>query len=126
MSPQNQKKVILIIEDDVFLLKTYQVTFRKEGIEVMVATNGNDALSMLEKDPPSAVLLDLMLPGVSGFDVLAAIRKNEKWKKVPVLIMSNLGQSQDIERGMSLGANEYIIKADVKIFDVVERVKKYL
>ena len=120
------KKTVFAVEDDIFLVKVYKTVFEKEQIEVWIAANGNEALKFLEKEPPDAVLLDLMLPGISGFDVLAEIRKNEKWKKVPVIILSNLGQPQDMERGKALGANEYIVKANVKINEVVETVKKYL
>lgn len=122
-----KQKRILIIEDDVFLTKAYQVKFQNEGFEVQVAVDGKEALSLLQNsEPPDVVLLDIMLPGVDGFAVLGEIRKNEKWKKVPVIISSNLGQEKDIGRGKELGAQDYIVKAEVKISDVVDRVKKYL
>ena len=121
-----KKKVILVVEDDSFLVKAYQVKFEKEGIEVLVATDGKEALAFLEKEPPNVVLLDLMLPILSGFDVLVAIRKNSKWKKVPVLVLSNLGQSEDIKKCQELGIEDYIVKANVRINEVVEKVKKFL
>ncbi len=123
---KQKSKKILIIEDDVFLVKAYQVKFKKEGIEADVASDGKEALAYLEQDPPAAVLLDLMLPGISGFTVLEEIRKNERWKKVPVIILSNLGQPQDIERGKELGVLDYIVKANVKINEIVEKVRKFL
>lgn len=120
-------KRVLIIEDDAFLVKVYQIKFQNEGVEVLLAADGKEALDIVKTgEPPSVVLLDLMLPGINGFEVLTEIRKNEKWKKVPVIILSNLGQPQDMERGKTLGAQDYIVKADVRINDVVERVKKYL
>lgn len=119
-------KTILIVEDDQFLTKAYQIKFKAEGFDVWIATDGQQALSYLSKQPPQAVLLDLMLPQVSGFDVLAAIRNSPQWKRVPVIIMSNLGQQQDIDRGKALGISDYIVKANVKINDVVERVRKLL
>lgn len=119
-------KKILIVEDDVFAVKAYKIKFEKEGMEVWVAQNGREALSYLEKEPANLVILDLMLPGISGFEVLEAIRKNDKWKKTPVIILSNLGQESDIEKGKALGANDYIIKANAKINDVVAKVKTYL
>ena len=72
------------------------------------------------------MLLDLMLPKVNGFEVLSQIRGNEQWKNVPVIILSNLGQQQDIQRGKELGVKEYIVKANIKINDVVEKIKQYL
>lgn len=120
------KKTVLIIEDDIFLIKAYQVKFEKEGIDVVVISDGKEAMKFLDKEPVSVVILDLMLPGMSGFDILEAIRKNSKWKNVPVIILSNLGQQEDIDRGKALGANEYFIKTNIKINEIVEKVKKYL
>ena len=120
------RKTVLIIEDDVFLQKAYDVKFEKEGIELLIASDGDQALAMLAKDPPDLILLDIMLPGISGFDVLEQIRKNDRWKSVPVLILSTLGQAEDIEKGKKLGVKEYIIKANAKINEVIELVRKYL
>ncbi|MEK7496092.1 MAG: response regulator [Patescibacteria group bacterium] len=120
-------KTILIIEDDDFVVKAYQVKLEREGFSVLTIMDGNEALSHIKKATPAdLVILDLMLPGVSGFDVLTEIRKNEKWKKTPVVIMSNLGQEQDIKRCQEIGISDYIIKSDIKISEVVERVKNLL
>lgn len=120
------KKAVFIVEDDAFLSKACQAKFEKEGIEVWIAHNGTEAMSYLTKDAPGVVLLDLMLPGASGFDVLAEMRKHELWAEVPVIILSNLGQAQDIERAKALGATDYIVKAQVALGEVVERVKKII
>ncbi|MDP3057815.1 MAG: response regulator [bacterium] len=120
-------KVILLIEDDALLVKAYEAKFKKEGLNVWIIMNGTEAIKSLEKDPPSLVLLDLMLPGASGFDVLRAIKNNEKWKNIPVVVLTNLGQNQDIERIKEIGeVKEYIIKANMKISDIIEKIKKYL
>jgi DNA-binding response OmpR family regulator len=125
-NPKNQK-TIFVVEDDQFLVRAYQIKFEKEGVNVWIAYDGKEALAMMEKDQvPNVVLLDLILPGVNGFDVLASIRRSPTWKQVPVIILTNLGQDEDIQRGKELGAQEYIVKADVRINDVVEMVKKYL
>lgn len=121
-----EKKIILIIEDDPFLVKAYQLRFEKENMDVQVATTGTDAILRLEQAPPDIVMLDLMLPGVSGFDILGAIRKLPSWKNVPIIILSNLGQPEDIQRAKDLGANDYIVKANTKINEVADAVKKYL
>ena len=123
---KTKKKIIFVVEDDVFLIKAYQIKFEKSGADVWIATDGNEALKFLQKEPPDVIFLDLLLPGISGFDVLAEIRKNEKWKNVPVFVLSNLSQTQDIERAKTLGVEEYFVKANTKINDIVERVKKYL
>ncbi len=118
------KKIVLIIEDDVFLVRAYETKFKKENIEAWIASDGKEAFSYLEeKAPPAMVLLDLMLPGVSGYDVLKAIRAKETWKKVPVLIVSNLGAPQDIQKGKELGATDYLVKSNVKISAIIERAK---
>lgn len=126
MSQPQEKKKILIVEDDAFLVKAYQLRFEKENMDVQVATTGTDAVSCLEQAPADVVLLDLMLPGVSGFDVLASMRRSPAWKQVPVVILSNLGQPEDIRRAKDLGANDYVVKANTKINDVADTVKKYL
>lgn len=120
------KKNILIVEDDDFILKAYQVKFNNEDFNILVAADGTEALTYLKKEPADLVLLDLMLPGVSGFDVLAAIRKDEKWKNVPVIVLSNLGQQNDIKRCQDLGISDYIIKSDSGIKETMERIKKHL
>lgn len=120
------QKTVLIVEDDSFLMKAYQMKLAKEGFEIWLAVDGQQALSFLEKDPPDIVMLDLMLPGASGFDILDAMRKNDKWKNVKVMILTNLGQPQDMERGKQLGAVDYIIKANWKINDIIAKVKEYL
>lgn len=120
------KKTILIVEDDSFLIKAYQLRFEREDMNVEIAMTGTDALLRLEQAPPHVVLLDLMLPGVSGFDILAAMRKLPSWKDVPVIILSNLGQPEDIKRTKELGASDYIVKASMRINDVVDVIKKYI
>ena len=109
------KKTVLVVEDELFLIQAYKIKFEKEGVVTWIANDGKAALAFLTKDPPNVVLLDLLLPGVNGFEVLEAIRKNEKWKNVPVIVLTNLGQTQDMERTKVLGVSDYIIKANTKI-----------
>lgn len=123
---ETKKKVVFIVEDDAFLVKAYQLKLEKENITIWVTTDGKEALTFLEKDPPDVVMLDVMLPHVNGFEILEAIRKNEKWKQVPVLILTNLGQPQDAQKCKELGVAEYIVKANTKISDIIEKVKKFI
>src|SRR6266481_7603395 len=119
-----KKNIVFVVEDDDFLVKAYQIKLEKEGFEVWLATDGDEALATIAQKPkPDVVLLDLMLPGASGFDILAEIKKNEKWKEAPVLIMTNLGQPQDVDKGKELGAADYMIKANTKISDIVGKVR---
>ena len=122
----NKSKKVLIVEDDTFLVKAYTIRFEKESIDVDVATNAEEALQYFKKKPADAVLLDIMLPGSSGFELLEEIKKIENWKNVPVIIVSNLSQDKDIELGKKLGAVGYIVKADVKVGDVVKEVIRHL
>lgn len=117
---------VLIIEDDLFLIKAYGMKFKKEGWETILLYDGTQAMAYLMEAPPEVVLLDLMLPGPSGFEVLEAMRKNERWKDVPVIILTNLSQEDDRARGERLGAVEYVVKVNSRIDDVVEKIKKVL
>jgi DNA-binding response OmpR family regulator len=125
-SASPHKPQILIVEDDQFMLKAHEIKFTHEGFDIWFAKDGDEALAFLSRERPDVVLLDLMLPRTSGFDVLATIRKNNTWKDVPVIVMTNLGQPQDIERAKLLGASDYLIKANTKISDVVKKVREYL
>ncbi|OGY99380.1 MAG: hypothetical protein A2945_00800 [Candidatus Liptonbacteria bacterium RIFCSPLOWO2_01_FULL_52_25] len=121
-----QGKTVLIIEDDLFLVRLYQLEFEKRNIASVVALDGQSALAFLKQNPPHAVVLDLMLPGVSGFDVLETMRQNPSWKDTLVFIVSNLGQEQDIRRASGMDVKEYAVKANMKLVEVVERVADYL
>jgi DNA-binding response OmpR family regulator len=126
ISPKKQPWV-LIVEDDVFINKAYAAKFAHEGIEVKIAEDGEAAVKELESgDIPGLILLDLMLPKKSGFDVLTEIKQDERLKNIPVLILTNLAQELDAKQGIMLGAEEYLIKADLKIEELVGKVKQYL
>jgi DNA-binding response OmpR family regulator len=121
------KKNILVVEDDPFLVKAYQLKFAQEGAEVTSITDGKKAMDYIKANKPSdIVLLDIMLPGMSGFDILKDLRAIQEWKDVPVIILTNLGQSQDMDKAKELGAQEYIVKANTRIADIIERVKGFL
>lgn len=124
-----KNKWVFVVEDDEFVSKAYETKFAYEDIEAKFAKDGGEALEMLREEGsnvPSIVLLDLMLPVLNGFEVLEKLKADSKWKKIPVIILSNLGQSDDQERGKELGAEEYLVKADTKMADIVEKVKGYL
>ncbi|OGE85897.1 MAG: hypothetical protein A3J48_00990 [Candidatus Doudnabacteria bacterium RIFCSPHIGHO2_02_FULL_46_11] len=123
---EKKARTVLVVEDDEFLLKAYNIKLKKEGFEVWLARDGKEAIAYLKKDPPDIVLLDLMLPYLNGFEVLEQIKATAQWKQIPVIITTNLGQDQDIERGKKLGATDYLIKSDVKINDIVKKINNYL
>ncbi len=123
--PDNKIK-ILLIEDDSFLLSMYTAKFELENFEVYAAGDGEKGLKLAESKPLDIILLDIILPKVDGFEVLQKLKFDEKLKKIPVILLTNLSQKNDIERGMSMGANDYLIKAHFTPAEVVEKVKKVL
>ena len=116
------KKKILIIEDDKNLVRLLKDALPKNRYEVLLAIDGQEGLSKAKKGKPDLIILDILLPGKSGFDVLEEVKSDSDTKKIPVLILSNLGQEQEIQIGMNLGAADYLIKADFTINDVVKKV----
>lgn len=119
---------ILLVEDEPFLSGMYQTKLKLEGFEVAQAYDGEQALDQLRQAKFDLVLLDIMMPKLNGFDVLKEIRKSNDpdLAKIPVIILTNLGQKNDVEQGLLLGANDYIIKASFTPAQVVEKIKKYI
>jgi len=115
-----------MIEDDIFLRKVYRDQFTRNDIEFIEATNGVEGMSKAQSEKPDLILLDLMLPRKNGFDVLRDLKKNSKTKKIPVIILTNLSQDIDVTEGLALGAVDYLVKTDLRLSDVVEKVKKWL
>jgi DNA-binding response OmpR family regulator len=119
-------KKVLIVEDDPHISKVYEIQLGKAGILTALARDGEEAVKMMDEENPNLFILDLMIPKKDGFWVLEEIRKNSKFIKTPVLIISNLGQKSDESRALELGATEYLIKIDHPIQEVVNKVKAYL
>ena len=117
---------ILLVEDDKFISRAYKDGLEREGFDVDTAFDGVEAMEKIRASSPNLVLLDLILPEKDGFAVLEEVRLDESLKHVPIIILSNLGQESDIEKGRSLGALDYLIKADVSMKDVIEKVKFHL
>lgn len=122
----SQLPKVLLIEDDLSLMKIYSNKLRISGFDVSVATTGDEGLRKGQVELPQIILLDLILPGMDGFLVLEELKKNPVTEGIPVVILSNLGQQTDIERGKRLGAIDYLVKSDVSLVDVVAKVKKYI
>ena len=117
-------KKFLLVEDYQFLSLLLKNRFEKDGITVTVAGDGETALARMRESKPDVVLLDLILPGVSGFEVLEKMRADIELASIPTLIISNLGQTEDIARGKELGAVEYFVKARTSIDDLVFKAKE--
>lgn len=115
-------KTILVIEDDQFLLTLFSKKLTENNYNVLFAKNGEDGLNILKKDTVDLVALDILLPGMSGLNVLSKIRSNPQTKDVPVIVLSNLGQKDDQEKAKTLGANEYLIKAMFTLDEIIEKI----
>jgi DNA-binding response OmpR family regulator len=122
--PKSKTINILIVEDDVFLADLYKTKFTLEGFKVSVAYDGEKGLEAVKKVMPDIVLLDLVLPKLSGFDILKAVKADKETKDIPVILLTNLSQKSDVETGLKLGANDYLIKAHFMPSEVVEKIKK--
>lgn len=117
---------ILIIEDDQFLRDLATTKLKREGFEVFGAVDGNEGLKLLSSSNPDIILLDIILPGIDGFEVLRRIKADKDHKNIPVILLSNLGQRSDVERGLALGAKDYIIKAHNTLDEIIEKIKSAL
>lgn len=120
------KKKILLVEDDTALADVYQSRLELEGLEVKQVNNGEDALSVALEFKPDLVLLDAMMPKISGFDVLDILRNTPETTGIKVVMLTALSQPKDKERAENLGVDDYLVKSQVVIGDVVERVKHHL
>jgi len=121
-----EKQKILLVEDDKFLGKMLGKMLESHNYEVVLAANGREGLLKASNSNPNLILLDIMLPDIDGFDVLETIKQDEKIKKIPVIIISNLGQPEDIQQGKSLGEKDYLEKSDMSLDEVVAKVRKHL
>ena len=121
-----QKKKILLVEDDMALSAVYRSRLAIEGFDVREANNGEDALSATVEYRPDLILLDVMMPKISGFDVLDILRNTPETANVRIIMLTALSQPKDKERAESLGVDDYLVKSQVVIGDVVARVKHHL
>jgi len=119
-----KKNLVLIVEDDEFLRKVMSEKLKKEGFEVETSIDAAGALEFLKKRKPQVILLDLILPGMSGFELLDYFKKDPICKNIPIVVLSNLGQKEDKERALTAGAVDYMIKADFTPDEIVARVRK--
>jgi DNA-binding response OmpR family regulator len=120
------KGKILIIEDDKFLIKLYGDKLRLDGFEVAGAISGAEGLHKISSENPDLVILDLVLPQKSGFEILSEMKLDSKTKKIPVIILTNLGQESDIKKGLDLGADAYLVKTEFSVNDLSGLIKEHL
>ncbi len=119
-------KKILIIEDDKFLKELISQKLSKEGYDISEAVDGEEGIKKIKEEKPDLVLLDLILPGIDGFEVLSRTKKDPSLSSIPVIILSNLGQKEDIDKGFKLGAVDYLIKAHFTPGEIIEKIRAVL
>lgn len=117
-------KTILFIEDEAALQKTLGSFLKKEGFEVLAASNGEDGLRLAKAKAPQLILLDLILPRRDGFEVLKALKEDETTTSIPVIVLTNLEQMADVDKALALGATTYLVKASYSLEEVIEKVKE--
>ena len=117
---------ILLVEDDAFISHAYKDGLERAGLEVLLATDGEQAMTQLHAHRPQLVLLDLIMPIKNGFEVLTELQQDKKYKGIPVIVLSNLGQDSDMAKAKALGAVDYFIKSNTSMKEVIEKVKGYL
>ena len=126
MSDEQRQKTILLVEDDDNLAGVYETRLQAEGFKTKRVSNGENALSTAIEVKPDLILLDVMMPKVSGFDVLDILRNTPETANIKIVMLTALSQESDKDRAKSLGVDDYLIKSQVVIADVVDTVKRHL
>jgi DNA-binding response OmpR family regulator len=119
-------KKVLIVEDDKFLRDLLSKKMEAQGVELFVGVDGEQGLHLAEREKPNVILLDVLMPGVDGYTVLEHLRKDPGFKDTVIIMLSNFGQKEDIEKATKLGANLFLVKAAVTLDEIVEKVKEFL
>jgi len=122
----NKKLKVLLVEDDPLLVKMYSTKFGAEGFEVFIAQDGLDGLNSAITNHPDFIILDVMMPRLSGIDMLKRLRSDPQGANIPVLVLSNLSQEDEAKKAIELGAKEYLVKANFTPGEVVSKVRLYL
>lgn len=117
------KKLVFLVEDDPFLIDIYSTKLKESGFEVEIISNGEEVLPKLKEKKPNLIVLDIVLPQVDGWELLRQIKENPSLKDIKIIVLSNLGQKEEVEKGISLGASKYLIKAHYTPSQVVEEIK---
>lgn len=117
---------VLVVEDDVFLADIYKKKFEMEGFKVTVSDNGEKGLADIKKKKPDIIMLDILLPKLDGFAVLQQLKADKEAANIPVILLTNLGQKDDVKKGLEMGAVDYLIKAHFKPSEVVDKIRKTL
>lgn len=121
-----KKPTVALIEDDPLIAEMYMTKFTKEGYDIQHAADGAAGLALVKQHTPDIILLDIIMPKMDGFQVLQELRKDSNFKKTPVIMLTNLGQEEDVQKGRALGATDYFIKTNFTPAAIVDKVKGIL
>jgi DNA-binding response OmpR family regulator len=116
---------VLLIEDDAAVAEMYRIKLAADGYRVSIASDGERGIEMAREDPPDLIYLDIRLPSMDGFQVLEQLRADDRTRSVPVIILSNYGQAELVEKGLKLGALEFLVKADTSPALLSDKVQRY-
>jgi len=122
----NKNKKILLIEDEATLQKALNEVLVGEGYQVLLATDGQKGLELVQEEKPDLILLDIILPKMDGFEVLKKVKKDDAISQIPIIILTNLSDVNDIQKALDLGATTYLVKADFHLEDVLKKIEKVL
>ncbi len=125
MTTTVEKVKVLLIEDEPDVLELYRLKLTLDDYDVVTAQNGQEGLDKAHSEKPELIFLDIKMPGMDGFDVLKRLRADEATKDIPVIILSNFDEEAMVEKGLSLGANEYLIKSHVSPGSLSEKAREY-
>jgi len=120
------EKNVLIIEDDEFFRELVSKNLSSNGFGVLGAIDGEKGVEKAKESKPDLILLDLLLPNLSGFEVLSALKQNSDTSSIPVIILSNLSSKEDIEKGLKLGASDFLIKSQFASEEIIEKIKSFI
>ncbi|MCK5490623.1 MAG: response regulator [Candidatus Pacebacteria bacterium] len=123
---ENREIRVLIIEDDIYISEMYRIKFESEKFKTTITNDGASVLAIIEKEKPDIILLDIVMPVMDGFDVLKIIKSSKEHKDIPVVMLTNLSQKESIEKGLKLGAKNYIVKSHFTPSEVVKKVRDIL
>lgn len=126
MEAQESKKMVVVVEDNASLRMMLCEKLRKENYKVTEAENGEEALDMVVRHKPDLVILDVILPRMTGFEVLEKIRHISEVKDVPVMLLTNLESMENVERALRLGATNYLVKADYSLEEITQKVNEFM
>ena len=122
----SKKRLILLVEDDEFLAELYATKLNLEGFEVLLALDGEKGLKIIREKKPDLVLLDIILPKMDGFEILKKIKADKILKNIPIILLTNLSQKDEVKKGLDLGADDYLIKAHFMPSEVVKKIKQMI